>query len=288
LDEEDIKPSELEELLSLVRTLGKAELEFIGSITAPLCWVIRDGSGKELMKNGSVFFLDAGAGPFAVTAAHVVKECLSDTKSPMFVQCMIGGDGGRIALPFFIGDRVIDGNEEMDLATLRFSDAEIRRIGRTVLRGYVKNWPPRLAEIEGGITLCGFPGNGRRWLGRREIVFGIVGVAGFVTNANETSISIQIERQNFQRVLGQRDMSQNFDFGGMSGGPVLAIIQTEKALRFWKPAGVVIQGPNPSPDPSESISGLEIFYARPIHFIRADGTLDMDRWHQANPIGFGR
>jgi hypothetical protein len=50
------------------------------------------------------------------------------------------------------------------------------------------------------------------------------------------------------RVLGNEDMPENFDFGGMSGGPVVAIVQTP-ILRSWIPAGVIFQGPNPSDDP---------------------------------------
>ncbi len=41
--------------------LGKAEIEFAASVTAPLFWVLRDHSGERI-KNGSVFFLDAGRG----------------------------------------------------------------------------------------------------------------------------------------------------------------------------------------------------------------------------------
>ena len=64
----------------------KAELEFVASITAPIFWVLRDGNGTDWMKNGSLFFMDAGKGVFAVTASHVVEECLNDTRSPRFVQ----------------------------------------------------------------------------------------------------------------------------------------------------------------------------------------------------------
>jgi hypothetical protein len=91
-------------------------------------------------------------------------------------------------------------------------------------------------------------------------------MAGIATSTHETSISIQIEREKMMRVLGDEDMPENFDFGGMSGGPVLAIVQTP-TLRSWIPAGVIFQGPNPSGDPAESIQGLELIRARPVHFI---------------------
>jgi len=46
------------------------------------------------------------------------------------------------------------------------------------------------------------------------------------------------------------------------------------------PAGVIIQGPNPSGMLGESISGLEIIKARPVHFIKPDGMIDVVRWQQ--------
>ena len=82
----------------------KVDLEFVASLTTPLFWTLRDSSGNERVKGGSLFFLDAGEGVFAVTAAHVVVECFNDSKSPMFVQSMIGSNGG-VSLPIYLGDR---------------------------------------------------------------------------------------------------------------------------------------------------------------------------------------
>jgi hypothetical protein len=39
----------------------------------------------------------------------------------------------------------------------------------------------------------------------------------------------------------------------MSGGPLLAIVQAE-IIRTWRPAGVIIQGPNPSDAPTKTLS----------------------------------
>ncbi len=84
------------------------------------------------------------------------------------------------------------------------------------------------------------------------------------------------------QLLGDEEMPDNFDFGGMSGGPVLAIVQGS-ALRVWRPAGVIFQGPNPRDAfEQQSIAGLEIIRARPIHFVKEDGYLDLARWEQAN------
>jgi len=275
----------IDEAIAVIKNgLGKAELEFVGSLVTPIFWILRNSrTGQELVKNGSLFLVDAGEGAFAVTAAHVVSECLNDTKSPMFVQCMIGRQD-QVAFPIHIGDRIIDAHVDIDIATLRLSAAEVKHIGRTVLTGYQKSWPPRLAQSDCGVTYAGFPGKGRRWLAPRHISFGCVPMGGIATSSHETCVSIQIEREKMMRVFGSEEMPENFDFGGMSGGPVLAIVQSA-TFRSWIPAGVVVQGPNPSDNPEQSIQGLEVIRARPIHFIKPDGMLDLARWHQSHPQG---
>jgi hypothetical protein len=62
------------------------------------------------------------------------------------------------------------------------------------------------------------------------------------------------------------------------------MVQRPDLLRFWKPAGVLFQGPNPTSDIAQSIEGLEIMRIRPIHFIKPDGMLDLERWTQSKPL----
>jgi hypothetical protein len=123
--------------------------------------------------------------------------------------------------------------------------------------------------------------DGRRWLAPREISFGCVAMAGIASSSNETAISVLIEREHLSQVLGDEAMPENYDFGGISGGPVIAIVQTP-TVRSWMPAGVIFQGPNPSGITGESISGLEIIKARPMHFIKPSGELDVARWQQTH------
>jgi hypothetical protein len=272
-------PSVMQDAIGIIRGgLGKAELEFIASLTAPFFWILCNSDGKEMTKSGSAFFLDAGEGVFGVTAAHVIQECLQDSRSSTFVQCMIGGHGHTV--PLHLGDRIIDGNLDMDIATFRIRREEVQRTGHTILTGYQKAWPPRLPDLARGVTYCGFPGHARRWLARREVSFGCVTMSGVATSVHDRCISIQIERENLLKVLGTEEMPEQLDFGGMSGGPLLAIVQTP-TIRSWMPAGVIFEGPNPGDDPEQTaIQGLEVVRARPVHFIRSDGTLDNDLWAQ--------
>jgi hypothetical protein len=269
------------------------ELEFVRSITAPLFWAFRDSTGHDdQVKNGSVFFLDTGKGVFAVTAAHVVEECLRDSEYPVF-QCMIGGNGpGRTiylqrqdekgSTINRLRDRIIGIHHGMDIATLRVSPDEVELTGCTFLMSIERAWPPRLVEV-GAVAYCGCTGEARWQLAPHEISFGFVAMGGFATSVHESCISIQIEREKLMSVFGD-DLPENYDFRGMSGGPVLEILQTANGLFWRRPVGVIFQGPNTSDDLAQSIQGLEIIRARPVHFINADGTLDIARWDQTNPV----
>jgi hypothetical protein len=85
-----------------------------------------------------------------------------------------------------------------------------------------------------------------------------------------------IEREHLVAVLGGGIPPENFDFGGISGGPMLMVVQQQ--LRSWALAGVIYQGPNVSGNPEEAIAGLEIIKARRAHFLLPDGRLDRARW----------
>jgi hypothetical protein len=279
----DPEPGDAEkrELVALILAgLGEAEIKIVASYATPFFWTSRVDGG-EIIKGGTAFLLDTGKRIFAVTACHVVEECFADTRSRQFIQCMIGGKFGP-TIPFFLGDRIIDAHHDIDIATFWLTEAEIQRAGIEVLRGfYYPRWPPPLAQLDRGVTYCGYPGNGRRKLTAREISFGVVSMAGIASSINETSLSILIERENLFQVLGNNAMPSDYDFGGISGGPVLAIVDTG-TIRSWMPAGVIFQGPNPTGVAGQSIVGLEIIKARPVHFIKPDGLLDVERWEQTN------
>ena len=90
-------------------------------------------------------------------------------------------------------------------------------------------------------------------------------------------MSSLIERAGLIGVLGNGVPPEYYDFGGLSGGPMLTVIE-HSGLRSWALAGVIYQGPNPSTDPTEAVAGLEIIKARRALFILPDGTLDVRRW----------
>jgi hypothetical protein len=67
-------------------------------------------------------------------------------------------------------------------------------------------------------------------------------------------ISSLIEREHLMDVLGTGLPPEKYNFGGMSGGPMLTVVE-HKGIRGWRLAGVLYDGPNPSADPAQSIDG---------------------------------
>jgi hypothetical protein len=243
--------------------------------------VLRDADGIDIFKSGTVFFMDAGSGTFAVTAGHVAQQCLADSATPLYVQSMIGGHGET--LYFHIEERIIDLDLTIDIATLQFSREEAARVGRAVLTGAQLSWPPPLPKADHAVTFCGYPARSRSLLTPKTLLFGRVAMGTNVSSVHESCVSMHVERERMRRCLGDGELPENCDFGGISGGPVIALAESA-GIRAWMPAGVIFQGPNPNDDPAQdAISGLEIFRARPVHFIKPNGQLDRALWHGLHP-----
>jgi hypothetical protein len=246
-------------------------------------WVLRDSAGNDRFKNGTVSFIDTGAGVFAVTACHVIDECIADAGTREFVQCMIGGDGKT--LYFKLADRLIDRHRAMDLATLKVSREEVFNLGCAVLIGLQPSWPPPLTNPDYAVAFCGYPGKSRSLLTPRDVMFGRVALGTNVSSSREDVITLHVERNQMYRCLGKGKLPEDYNFGGISGGPLVALAE-RRGIRGWVAAGIIRVGPNAGDNPSQDfISGFELFYATPIHFLKDDGYLDVDRWHNANPMG---
>jgi hypothetical protein len=256
--------------------LGKAEYELAASITAPLYWILPTNDDKYLIRNGSAFFLDTGEALFGVTANHVIEALRKDEEGQDVIALQMGCD---LPVDFSGKNQIIDFHKDIDIATFRISAEEIRSIGKTCLTGCQKSWPPSPPQQNRGVFYAGFPGVERRWLSASEISFGVAGGGGVASSVSEYDISTQIDRQLLIDVVGNGLPPENYNFGGMSGGPMLTVLE-QGGLRLWSLAGVIYQGPNASGDIYKAISGLEIIKARQANLILANGTLKVASWLQ--------
>ena len=268
-----------EEAKKIIKSgLGPAELEFVTSLTAQLYWVIKESDSGSRVRNGSAFFLDAGEGPFGVTAYHVLKELKNEYLTSNVVACQIGHD---MAFDIENKNSIIDANDDIDIATFKIDEDEIRSIGKTILTGYQETWPPPPPMQGRGVYFSGFPGKETIWVSQNLIAFGAAPGGGVASSINDRDISVLIEREYLINVMGKGLPPEDFDFGGISGAPMLTVVEN-CGLRLWRLAGVIYQGPNPSADPSEAIVGLQIIKARRADFILSNGRLNTTLWDSIN------
>ncbi|MGA9754388.1 MAG: hypothetical protein WBV23_04520 [Desulfobaccales bacterium] len=260
--------------------LGKAELEFVTSLTAQLYWIIKEGDSGLKVRNGSAFFLDAGEGPFGVTAYHVLKKLNEGRSMSKVIACQIGHD-----LVFDIDGKnsIIDAHDDIDIATFKITIDEIKSINKTILTGYQKTWPPKPPMENRGIYFSGFPETERIGPSLNNLIdFGAAPLSGIASSISDLDVSSRIEREHLINVMGKGLLPENFDFSGISGAPMLTVIESSSGLRSWSLAGVIYKGPNTSEEPSEAIAGLEIIKARRAYFIQPNGRLNTQLWESLN------
>lgn len=74
--------------------LGAELRDLPARFIAPIHWTALDDAGSAETITGTMFFVDAGVGPFAVTAAHVYKSYLKDKRRYMPGSARLGNFGG--------------------------------------------------------------------------------------------------------------------------------------------------------------------------------------------------
>ena len=217
--------------------IGKIELELINSFNLPLFWMIPNADGTARYRNGTSFFLNTGSRLFGVTASHVIegwrRSCVEQGAGTLHLS------GQRELLPIDWDACVMDDDPEIDIATFTITEDEVRLLGKTILTGAQKVWPPRRPPMNCILCYCGFPGVGTRHHPKGGPLFGGVPGMGIATSVSEKSISIQLERQYLIPLLGGGVPPENFNFGGISGGPIIKIVETEIGIRTYALAGIL-------------------------------------------------
>jgi hypothetical protein len=262
----------------LASGLGEYELHLINSFNVPVFWTVRKENGTISYRNGTAFFLNAGQGPFGVTASHVIDGWRRSCKEQEAGALHLSGHRNLLSIDWTA--RVIDEDADIDIATFAITEDEVGILGKTILTGAQKVWPPRPPPENCILYYCGFPGVGVRPHPHGGPLFGAVPGMGIPTSVSEKNISILLEREYLVPMLGGGVPPENFNFGGISGGPVIKIVET--SIRTYALAGIIHQGPNIAIDPDLAIAGFELISARHAHFILADARLDRTRWQSVN------
>jgi hypothetical protein len=224
------------------------------SYVAPLVWgmVSPDGTPRVL-HNGSAFFLRVSGPTLLVTAAHVIRQLEADRAAHgLGVRSQVGEIGFE-PLP-----GLVDIDDSLDVATIRVSDDLPARVKKWVYQRPAEKWPPPPPMQGRGLFFAGFPGLFRTEPEADTLAFGLYGALLTATSVTDSDIVSQLDRDYVEPLPGFDPPPANVWLGGMSGAPGWTLTQVG-----WRLAGVL----------HEYSQNYELFYFRPAHRIRSDGSL---------------
>jgi hypothetical protein len=237
-------------LALLAAGYGRELQEASYRLTAPLCWA-NPGVASPAFNNGSIFFLDCGHGPFAVTADHVYAGYLRRKQEEPGLVCQIE------RLAFQPEERLIDRDERLDVATFHITESEIERTTKWLHQP--ERWPPSPPEQGRGVFFTGFARSTREQ-DDTSVTFGGVSLLLTATVLGEDTIKCQFDRESFVD-MGSGIPPMNLALDGVSGAPLWTLV--DKPIVGWRLAGVIVEYTPP----------FEILVARRADCIRGDGHL---------------
>jgi len=236
------------------------DLKEVYTFISSIYWIKNNGE----LCNGTIFYINTGKDFFAITAYHVIKEFLQFKEQNKAAECRINN-----FLFENIEERLVDHDEELDIAVLKLSENEIKSLA--IGKMAIDVTQQYFQEVKGMKSyLCGFPGTKSCSLyidtKTRNNYFAALGMGLIITTVSETNFKCQVVglETNFGPISGL----SNFDYGGMSGAPVLI---KEKGL--WKLVGILIEGPDTK---ENQIQGFEVLIIRKAKFILPNGELHND------------
>ncbi|MFM0418731.1 hypothetical protein [Paraburkholderia aromaticivorans] len=250
----------LEEATALLKgNFGKELLHNARNYAIPLAWGIEESGAWRVLSNGTAFILDCGQGPFLVTAAHVYEEYLKARQEHPALHCELG------MLDFRLEERLICtlGETVLDVATFRIEADEIAALKKQICVGPAE-WPPRNAAEHDAVFFGGFPGVERRPIAEDMINQGFYVALTPVSSSSPRHFGCAFGRENWIDTLGHGIPAEDYNLGGVSGGPMFLLNESESGVFSWHIIGVVYNATN---------ALGEIVLAHHASSIKADGSL---------------
>ena len=214
----------------------------------PLFWYeppARDAS--RILNFATVSLIHTGERPLGITAAHVVSAYLEarSTNSDLVVQ--IGNKVGPLH------ERILDRSDSLDLCTLDFSEAEIEGMGASLHHSpYV--WPPKPPDKGCGVFFAGYPSVSQDSPERR-IAWDCASGLLVADSVESDRIMMALDREYWEPDPALREPAEDERWGGVSGGPLFSLVQSD-SLISWRFSGIVVQ--------CLPIPGAQVLRAAPI------------------------
>ena len=220
---------------NVMQRIAEAMTDSLCASTAMLSWHgHRTDADGVISEGGSAFLVRTPAGIIGITAGHVADGFIAARHVSKTIQATLGG------FSFNLEERMIARGNRVDIATFCVSEADLPLIG---FRPLERAWPPAIPANKGIVLLAGWPGQ-ERIVGPERVTGGIYigwGSAGI----SNLQITVQVghDQGPIAPIPGVPLPPPGFEFGGISGGPVMVIDAEDDGCSIgWRVAGVIDEG----------------------------------------------
>ncbi len=202
----------------------------------PIWWYDWQQPFESLKITGaSCFVLRFKSWYIGVTAAHVVNQLFETRRRTPSLACLIQ------LTHFDLLSAIIDTNDDLDIATFRISEEQVRNSGVQAF-DVSAQWPSEIPiERQMPIQLVGFPECLR-----------VIDYAGGSMTCHAYGALGLVEDYNDREIITIYDPEQSrgsptlpplgFNLSGCSGGPAV-IHHTRNFIHRWYPVGLILRGP---------------------------------------------
>jgi hypothetical protein len=181
-------------------------------------------SGGAKLFSATVTYLDLGGRRMLATSAHVVRYFETERQNDGVTVFQLPGIVLRDLSP-----RLIDIDDASDLATIDIGELSLtpRDVPREALQPrqfhVPTSWPPDAVTEGDVVAYAGWPGTLRRdsadLLDIESNPYSMIGIP--VTCALISRFNVKLDRSDMRLAFGRTtEDAKDYDFGGMSGGPV--------------------------------------------------------------------
>jgi hypothetical protein len=144
-------------------------------------------------------------------------------------------------MPLNFEDALIDSDPDLDIATFRLSEDDLKRIPGTAI-DCTGQWPPPKPDRMRAVSLAGFPEIIREVHPDRSATFAAYGALAAIEDFSDREIIVTYEPERDRPMAGAPKPPLGFNMSGCSGGPVLSH-GISNGLHRWFPVGMILRGP---------------------------------------------
>jgi hypothetical protein len=217
-------------------------------MTAPFCW--EDvASDQPSMKGGTICFVHTGTRLLGISAAHIHRAYEQSLSASSQLWCQIGG------YSFQPVEHLLDIDDRFDLVTYGLSEIEVVGAGGSIHQ--LPTWPPKASSFEDAYLVGGWPWELNVHKPRATTHRFLHYLTRLVGSAHD-ELTILIDRPN-SHPWGSWTISVETNIGGLSGGPILQVVETP--VTHVRLVGI-----------SRGIA-FEAVTGRPLSLIQEDGTI---------------